>query len=69
MDVGIVFLLAGIFILAAVGFRWAWFMNHWKVRGTFEKFGRRGAVVIYVASGLCFVIIGILALSGVIRFE
>ena len=69
MSVGIASIVVGIFILAAIGFRWEWFVNHYKVRGAFKKFGKTGAIIIYVAWGLIFVAMGTLMLLGIIRFE
>jgi uncharacterized membrane protein SpoIIM required for sporulation len=64
MGVGVAFVLLGIFILAAIGFRWDWFVNHYKVRRITRRLGKTGTTVFYIIWGLAFVIVGVLIMTG-----
>jgi hypothetical protein len=65
---GIAFILGGVFVLAAIGLRWEWFVNHYKVRGATKILGKTGAIVFDVVCGAAFVIIGVLLVTGVIEY-
>jgi hypothetical protein len=66
VELGIVFVLLGAFVLMAIGSRWDWFVNHYKVRGIFEIFGKTGGILFYVILGSFFLIVGILMMMGVV---
>jgi hypothetical protein len=69
MCVGILFVLAGAFILASIGLRWGWIMNHYKVKTVFRMLGNTWATIFYVMLGMGCVIIGVLIMVGVITLE
>lgn len=66
MWIGVLFVLGGVFVIAAVGLRWEWFISHYKVANIFRRLGKTGAMILYVASGIAFVVVGILILLGLI---
>lgn len=58
---GIIFILGGILILVAAGFRWGW-----KFEQATKILGKTGATVFYVVCGVASVIVGILMMMGII---
>ncbi len=61
--------LGGIFFLAAVSLRWAWFRDHYKVRYLVQRLGRTGTTVFYVVCGVVCVIVGVLMMLQIIPLE
>ena len=61
--VGPVFILGGLFILAAVTSRWGWYMNHPRVREYTARFGETEAARHQIALGAGLVIAGVLMIG------
>jgi hypothetical protein len=63
---GVFLILIGIFVLAAIGFQWDWFLRIFRVEGVFELLGKTGATVFYIVLGLGAWTLGILMLFGIV---
>jgi len=66
---GMVFLTGGIVILAAIVFRWNWYMTNPRVQAIRETFGEAGVVIIHGFLGMVFVIGGVLMIMGIKIFQ
>lgn len=66
---GIVLLAIGIFILAAIVFRWNWYMTNPRVQAIHETFGEAGVVIIHGFFGVVFIVGGVLTIMGVKIFQ
>ncbi len=61
---GILCFGAGIFMILARFQRWKWFMNHYKIRDIDDTLGERGADVLYLLTGLAFMVLGVLLIMN-----
>ena len=66
MGEGIILIVGGVFILAAIGLHWDWFMNHYKVGPVVRILGEAGATAFYVFCGLALLIVGTLMVVRII---
>ncbi len=67
INIGIVIMVAGAFIVAAGIFQWKWFMNTRRAKFFLSKFGEKGVRIFYIVSGAVTIVIGLLAVLGIIK--
>ncbi len=64
---GFIFVLIGLFPIAAVLFNWQFFMNNYRARLVAKVLGQTGMRVFYILLGLGFVVFGFLNVIGVVK--
>ena len=52
-------IIFGVFTLVAVRYRWDWFVDHFKVRGVYERLGDRSAAIFYGLLGGVMIVLGL----------
>jgi hypothetical protein len=63
---GVLFVMMGVFALAAEHSRWGWWVNHHKRRRSVRLFGETGARIFGIVIGLSTLALGILMLAAII---
>lgn len=64
---GIIVILVGLFTLGGAIGNWDWFMNNRRARFFVAILSRTGARIFYGILGALFVLLGLLAMTGVLR--
>jgi len=67
MWMGIIAILVGLFTLGGAIGNWDWFMNNRRVRFVVAILSRTGARIFYGLLGALFIVLGLLAMMGVLR--
>ncbi len=66
MWMGIIAILVGLFTLGGAIGNWDWFMNNRRVRFVVAILSRTGARIFYGLLGALFIVLGLLAMMGVL---
>ena len=66
-NMGIVIMAAGALVITAGIFQWKWFMNTRRAKFFLNKFGEKGVRIFYIISGSIVMILGLLAVVGIIK--
>lgn len=65
--VGVILIVVGLFSLAGGVFNWDWFMNQRKSKIIVKILKRTGARIFYSILGIAIALIGVLALTGIVK--
>lgn len=60
----ILFIITGVFSVIVSLKNWEWYFNKYKAQRLVRVFGRTGAKIIYILTGIFMVTIGIVCLTG-----
>ncbi|HNT73574.1 MAG TPA: immunity 17 family protein [Anaerolineae bacterium] len=66
MWMGVIDILVGLFMLGGAIGNWDWFMNNRRARFVVAILSRTGARIFYGLLGAFFVLLGLLAMTGVL---
>ncbi|MBN1964996.1 MAG: immunity 17 family protein [Anaerolineae bacterium] len=64
--IGIILILAGLFLAAAGFFNWDWYMNMRRARMLSGLIGRTGSRIFYVVAGVILALLGVAAMVGLL---